>query len=167
MDRETVIEMILDPARRPAPGSAEQQAFLAYLEQSPEYRAMYEQQQAVWDALELWEPVEPSASFDRGLYERIERSPAKFWDFRGWLAWPAEWFGASRLSLAAGLAALLLLALTIVTYQPRSGVGQIAAQQPMRIETESIEQIDQALDDIEMLADFDALVLEPQGPGRS
>lgn len=167
MDREKVIEMILDPASRPAQGSAEHQAFLAYLEKSPECRAMHEKQQAVWKALELWEPMEPSAGFDRGVYERIERSPAKFWDVRGWLSWPAEWLGAARPSLAAGLAALLLIAGAIVICQPRRGANQVAAQQRPRIETESIEQIDQALDDIEMLVDFEALVLEPEGPGRS
>jgi hypothetical protein len=172
MDRETVIEMILDPASRPVPGSAEQQAFLAYLEQSPECRAMYEQQQAVWEALDLWEPAEPSAGFDRAVYEKIERRPGKFWDLRGWLSWPVEALETLRPGLAAGLAALLLVALSIVTYQPRPGADQVATQQvdvqpAPRIESESVEQIDQALDDIEMLADFDALIIEPQDPGRS
>jgi hypothetical protein len=166
MDRETVVEMILDPARRPVPGSAEHREFFAYLEQSPECRVMHEQQQAVWEALALWEPVEPSAGFDRGLYAKIERSPAKFWDLRSWAGWQPGWFAVPRPSLAAGLAALLLIAATIVTYQPRRTADQVAAQQ-RRIETESVHQIDQALDDIEMLADFDGLVLEPEGPGRS
>ena len=167
MDREKVIEMILDPASRPAQGSAEHQAFLAYLDTSPECRVMYEQQQAVWEALELWEPVEPSAGFDRGVYERIERSPARFWDVRGWLSLPADWLGATRPGLAAGLAALLLIAGTVVIYQPRRGADQVASQLPPRIETESIDPIDQALDDIEMLVDFEALVLQPESPGRS
>jgi hypothetical protein len=202
LDRETVIEMILDPASRPLEGSAGQQAFLAYLEQSPECRAMYEQQQAVWGALDLWEPTEPSASFDRGVYEKIERRPAKFWDPRAWLSWPIEALETLRPGLAAGLAALLLVAAAMVTYQPRRGDEQLAAQrvvsqqgnsqqatsqqstgqqstgqqataqqqsapQGPRIENESIEPIDQTLDDIEMLADFDALLIEPQNPGRS
>jgi anti-sigma factor RsiW len=168
MDRETVIEMILDPGRRPMQGTAEQRAFLAYLETSPECRAMYEQQQAVWEALELWEPAEPSAGFDRALYATIERGeanrPAGVW---GWLGRPAEWLGGLRPSLAAGLAALLLLAGAIVDYQPQRGEGSVASQRSPLVETEYVEQIDQALDDIEMLVDFEALVLEPESPGRS
>jgi hypothetical protein len=34
-------------------------------------------------------------------------------------------------------------------------------------ESDYVEQIDQALEDIEMLADFEALALEPESPGRS
>jgi len=167
MDRETVIEMILDPGRRPAEGTPEHHTFLAYLEKSPECRAMYEQQQVVWEALDLWEPAEPAASFDRAVYQMIERSRTKgsagLW---GWLGLPGEWLGATRPGLAAGLATLLLIAGAIVTTQPRRGEAPLA-QLPPRVETEYVEQIDQALDDIEMLADFEALVLEPEGPGRS
>jgi hypothetical protein len=169
MDREKVIEMILDPGRRPAVGSAEHGVFLAQLENSPEYRAMYEQQQAVWEALDLWEPVEPSAGFDRGLYEKIERRPARrasvsIWS---WLSLPAEWFATMRPGLAAGLAALLLIAGAIVTYQPRRAAEQFAARGSIEIGPEYSEEIEQALDDIEMLADFEALVLQAEGPGKS
>jgi hypothetical protein len=168
MDREKVIEMILDPGRRPAAGSVEHRAFLAQLDSSPEYRAMYEQQQAVWEALDLWEPAEPSSGFDRALYERIERSPGRapagIWS---WLGGPGEWFAAMRPGLAAGLAALLLIAGAIVTYQPRRAAEPSTARRAIEIGPQYSEQIDQALDDIEMLADFEALVLEPEGPGKS
>lgn len=178
MDRETAIGMILDPGRRPVEGTAEHQAFFAYLQASPECRAMYEQQQAVWEALDLWEPAEPSAGFDRALYETIERGEANGltggW---GWLGRPLEWLrldwlrldwlSGLRPGLAAGLAALLLIAGAIVTYQPRRSETAVAARQIPRVETEDVDQIDQALDDIEMLVDFEALVLEPESPGRS
>jgi uncharacterized membrane protein YdfJ with MMPL/SSD domain len=168
MDRDAVIEMILDPGRQPAVGSPEHQAFLAYLEQSPECRAMYEQQQAVWETLDLWEPAEPSAGFDRELYRKIDQSArnelAGFW---AWLRRPSEWLAAIRPSLAAAMAALLLIAGTIVTYQPRRGAEPVAAQLPAEIGPEYVEQMDQALDDIEMLADFEALVLGAEGPGKS
>ncbi len=200
MDRETVIEMILDPASRPVPGSAEHQAFLACLERSPELRAMYEEQQAVWEALDLWQNAEPSPGFDRAVYEKIERRPAGFWG--RWLSWPLEGLATLRPGVAAGLAALLLIAAAIVSFQPRRGDEPVAATQAAeqqastqqlggqqaaaerasgpqdvvarasgpqapRIESESVEQIDQALDDIEMLADFDGLLIEPRDPGRS
>jgi hypothetical protein len=166
MDREKVIEMILNPASRPAPGSAELRAFLAYLEKSPECRAMYEQQQAVWGALDLWEPVEPSAAFDRGVYQKIERSTAGSWGLPAWLVEPGLWLAAVRPSLAAAFAALLFIAGTIVSYQPKRNADALAARQPQAVASE-VEQIDQTLDDIEMLADFDALVLETENPGRS
>ena len=172
MDRDKVIEMILDPDRRPAEGSAEHQAFLAYLAKSPECRAMYEQQEALWEALDLWEPIEPSAEFDQRLYQRIERSRengiAAAW---GWPSRPLEWITAARSSagpsLAWTLAALLLVASGIVSYQPRSGPDGVAARAPRLVEAEFVEQIDQTLDDIEMLADFEALVLEAGGQGKS
>lgn len=166
MDREKVIEMILDPGRRPPQGTAEHQAFLDFLEESPQHRALYEQQEAVWEALDLWESVEPSAGFDRNLYRRIEQGSARegagFW---AWLSRPSEWFSSMRPGLAAALAALLLLAGAILTYQPQG--ADMAQRVPSRIEPEYVEQIDQALDDIEMLADFEALVLEAEGRGKS
>jgi hypothetical protein len=168
MDRETAIEMILDPGRRPAEGTPQHQEFLACLEESPDCRAMYQQQQAVWQALDVWEPAEPSAGFDRALFEKIERSREDSWTSRwGWLTRPGEWLGTARPSFAAGLAALLLIAGTVLTYQPtREGDGA-AVQTPAPVETEYIQQIDQALDDIEMLADFEALALAAESPGRS
>jgi hypothetical protein len=72
----------------------------------------------------------------------------------------------ARPGLAGALAALLLAAGGIVSYQPQSA-DRVAVQRPWQAETEFVEQIDQALDDIEMLADFEALVLEPEGQGRS
>jgi hypothetical protein len=168
MDREKAIELILDPGRRPPEGSAEHQAFLAYIEKSPQCRAMYEQQEAVWEALDLWEPVEPSAGFDGAFSRRIEQSRVSdgvgLW---GWLGRPTEWLTAMRPSLAAGLAALLLVAGTIVSYQPERVVDLSSVQAPSALGPEYVEQIDQALDDIEMLADFEALVLEPEGRGKS
>jgi hypothetical protein len=128
---------------------------------------MYEQQQGVWEALEAWEPVELSAGFDERLYERIEQSRAKgFAAFWSWLSRPGEWIAVARPGLAGALAALLLAAGGIVSYQPQSA-DRVAVQRPWQAETEFVEQIDQALDDIEMLADFEALVLEPEGQGRS
>jgi hypothetical protein len=168
MDREAVIEIILDPGRRPPVGTPEHQAVLAYLETSPECRAMYEQQQAVWETLDLWEPAEPSAGFDRDLYRKIDQSAhnelASLW---GWLSRPSEWLVTVRPSLAAALAALLLIAGAIVSYQPRRGAEAVAAQLPAEIGSEYVEQMDQALDDIEMLADFEGLVLGAEGPGKS
>lgn len=168
MDRETVIEMILDPGRRPVEGTAEHQTFLACVQQSAELRAMYERQQAVWEALDLWEAAEPSPGFDRAVYEKIERSQAaggsRLWL---WLGRPADWLVAARPSFAAGLAALLLIAAAVITYQPRRGDDAFALQRSPRVETEYIKQVDQALEDIEMLADFEALALEPERPGRS
>lgn len=165
MDRDAVIEMILDPSRRPLPGSREHQAFLAYLESSPECRTMYEQQEAVWEALEMWAPVEPSAGFDHSIYGRIPQRPMQ--SVRWWGGLLAEWIGPWRPGLAAGLAALLLIAGMIVSYQPRAEVQSSATALSAGTESEYLEQIDQTLDDIEMLADFEGLELAPQGPGRS
>jgi hypothetical protein len=128
---------------------------------------MYEQQEMVWETLDLWEPAEPSAGFDRALYQKIERSRAtSFTDVWSWLRGLGDRLGEMRPSLAATVAALLLAAGVILT-QPRRAVEDVSAQSSPQVETEYVEQMDQALDDIEMVADFEALVLEAQGQGKS
>ena len=64
-------------------------------------------------------------------------------------------------------AVLMVIAFSVVTYQPRRGDDAFALQRSPHAENEYIEQVDQALEDIEMLADFEALPLEPESPGRS
>lgn len=198
MDRDKVIEMILDPGRRPAPGSPEHQAFLAYMEQSPECRAMYEQQQAVWEALDAWESPEPSEGFDRALRAKIDASAAPRSSFWSLLTRPDQWLGAAgawgRPALVTALAVLLVVAGMILSYQSRldsplpsagdllveqrgrepdiareanSASDVLSPREPAEVVPINADQIEQALDDIEMLADFEALVLKSQEPGRS
>ena len=123
------------------------------METSPECRALYEQQKTVWQALDRWEPIEPSLDFNRRLYEKIEADAAN-------RSWFAGLFPNLRPSFAVGLAGLLLAAGTVLYHQPgtetvpRKTAGIVAVD-----DSEYLDQIHTALDDIEMLADFDVLPL--------
>jgi hypothetical protein len=158
MDREEVIEMILNPGRRPAEGSAEHRAFLAYLDRFPDCKAMYQQQEAVWGALDLWEDVEPSPAFDGALRARLEQPTG----LAGWRASFEAWAAGLRPAAVVGVAALVLISGILVSWRPESGALSLAPA-----ESAAIEQIDQALDDIEMLADFDVLLAPSGTPGES
>ena len=72
MTREEAMEYVLNPDKAPAAGSVEHQEFLAFLDESPDDRRLYEEQAVLFNALDGWQPVEPSADFDGSLLERIE-----------------------------------------------------------------------------------------------
>ncbi len=153
MTREEVLEIIMDPRGGPSPGSPARQEFLAYLESDPQLRAVYERQQAVWESLDEWESVEPSLDFDRRLFEKIEPAAARH-------PWYLAIFPSFRPSFAVGLAALLIAAGTVLLHHPGSdtdpgdGTGLVALES-----AEYVDDLHAALDDIEMLVEFDALPL--------
>ena len=147
MTREQALEIILDPRGGPAEGSPERRALMAFLEDSPELRETYSRQRKVWESLDLWEEVEPSAGFDRRLMAEIERDEA--------LPWFARWTPHWRPSFAVGLAALVLVATAITGRQP----GLVPEPLEIAEDVEYVEEIHETLDDLEMLADFDVLSL--------
>ena len=124
---------------------------MQFLETSSETRALYEQQQAVWGALDLWEPVGPSLHFDRRLRDRIdELANAEPWYRRLFTVW--------RPSFAVGLAGLLIAATGVLQQRPTTPAGTELAIVETLDDEVYFEQFDRALDDIEMLADFDVLL---------
>ena len=76
MTREKALEMITNPRGGPPEGTPAYRELMIYLESSPECRAVYSEQKAVWESLDLWEDVEPSAGFDRRLFGEIEKQQA-------------------------------------------------------------------------------------------
>ena len=152
MTREEAVELILKTGGGPPEGAPGRRELMAFLETCPETRALYERQRAAWDTLELWEPVEPSSHFDRRLRERVdELANREPWYLRPFSTW--------RPTFAAGLAALLIAAVGVVQQQPDAAAGRELAV----VEDDELylEQLNRALDDIEMLADFDAIVDDP------
>jgi hypothetical protein len=114
-------------------------------------------QQAVWDALDAWDTGPVSADFDRRLYARIDS------DVPWWHAFlrplTLRW---NVVASAAGVfvllgAGLLLNRPTAVTptQQPEAAQVQPATVQP--------EQVERALDAMDMLAEFDSHVKSPAG----
>jgi anti-sigma factor RsiW len=109
-------------------------------------------QQAVWQALDTWEAPPPSPDFDARLYRRID-AHASLWDvflrpFRTGTLW--------RHLPAAAVICLLVMAGTVL-------VGPTAPPEPAANDTAQVdsvqaEQVEQALDAMEMLNEFSSHV---------
>ena len=117
-----------------------------HLVECSECRELVKAQQAVWDALGEWEPVEVSPEFDRKLFARIaeeERTP--WWSY---LLRPVRSFALKpALPLAA---ACLTLAAALVMRTP----GVIESPVQSKMEKVDIEQVERTLDDLDMLTQF-------------
>jgi anti-sigma factor RsiW len=119
-----------------------------HIERCPACRKIQSGQQAVWSVLDEWEPVPVSAGFNRGLYARIDSEAAAPWWSR---LTPARlWRWKPALPLAAACLALMAMALfdtpPTVPAQPGSSV---------RVEMVQMDQVERALEDLEMLRQFD------------
>ena|SRR5438477_12953602 len=114
----------------------------------PPCREFARGQQALWEALDTWEADPVSVEFDRRLYRRIER------EVRGWdrLIRPLRALPI-RHSLPVASAACVVVIVGALLQQP-------AAMQPAswiesaQLEPVQPEQVEHALDDMQMLSDF-------------
>ena len=154
MTREEAVDLILKTGGGPPQGSPQHRELMRFLETCPETRALYERQRAVWGALDLWEPVEPSRHFDRRLRERVD-------ELANQGPWRLRMFTTWRPAFAAGLAALLIAAVGVVQQRPDAAAGTELAVVESVDDELYLEQLNRALDDIEMLADFDVVVDGP------
>jgi hypothetical protein len=107
-------------------------------------------QRAVWSVLDEWEAPAISAEFDRRLYHRIE-TRASWWErvmqpFRPLLI---------RHLLPVSAAACLLITVGIVLERPRAGTP---TSQNTQLEISHPELVVHALDEMEMLNNFDRAV---------
>lgn len=113
-------------------------------------------QKTVWQALEDWEPAEVSMDFDRRLYARIE-SDVPWWQR---LLRPLNPLLRHSMPIAAAAGVVVMASLLVdrpvaapVTTAPQS--AQVEALQP--------DQLQSALDDMEMLRQFNQLVPDSAG----
>jgi hypothetical protein len=160
MTREQALEIIMSPRGSPPAGSPQHTEFLDFLGTAPDCRRLYEEQQVVWRSMEDWRAPEPSAGFDRRLLARIEAE-------QGQVGWFEQLLGGFRLPLAATVAVLLVVAATVIQRQApvMPEVGVAAVLEPA--ESQYVEQINRALDDLEMLADFASPQPSGELPGES
>jgi anti-sigma factor RsiW len=115
-------------------------------------------QQTVWNALDAWEAMPVSADFDRRLYRRIEEEAAhaSWWSRIVRPLRPV--FGPGLMSQGVPLAAaacLLLLAGAILVRPDNVTVPEDLAA-GVRMESVQPDQLERALDDVEMLKQFKA-----------
>jgi len=108
-------------------------------------------QQAVWQALEAWEPAAVSMDFDRRLYSRIEQQVS--W----WTRLTRPLNPLFRHAVPIGAAAGVIIMAGLLTIRPAATPVRPATQSA-QVENLQPEQVEHALDDIEMLREFNHLV---------
>ena len=119
-----------------------------HLSACPACREFQTRQQAVWQALDAWEVQPVSADFDRRLYRRIEEQAQSSW----WSRWMRPSFPSGLWSRGVPLAATagLLLLAGMILERP----GKVVAPEDLagvRVESVQPDQVERALDDMEML----------------
>jgi hypothetical protein len=132
-----------------------------HAERCPDCRSVLEAQRAVWSALDHWEPEAAASSFNRKLYQAIDRDRARPWWDRALdpilrPALPLRWTSAGPAAAAVLVAGILLVS---------PGFDTTAA--PDENATLDAEQIETVLGDLEVLRTLELeLRAESDAPGR-
>jgi anti-sigma factor RsiW len=127
-------------------------ALALHMETCPKCASFRDEQTAVWNALDLWEPAPVSVDFNRQLWQRIEAAAAAPWYQRlGESLRFANWKPVIPLT-----AAILVIATGFLLDHP-------GAQSPAPgVSVTEADQVEQTLDDIQLLQQLDP-VTPPNG----
>jgi hypothetical protein len=117
-------------------------SFESHLENCTECKKFCVQQEAAWNALDVWEPEPVSEKFDGALYARIEAFENRNW----WKRW--AWRPALSLGAACAAMAVALFVQTPL-HQPKAAAPTV--HETTRVETVEPEQLERTLEDLEML----------------
>jgi anti-sigma-K factor RskA len=126
--------------------SGDQAAFERHVESCASCRQMAAAQQAVWSALDELSPLPVSSNFDAKLYQRIaQEQQSAFWQRGRWQRWfQAEWSWRPAMPVAAACVVL------IVAFLVKNSGPAISPQDQAQPKLQ-IEQVERALDDMDML----------------
>ena len=118
----------------------------------PACREFAGRQRAVWEALDIWEAGPVSPDFDRRLYQRIERE-VSWWDllmrpFRPLLV---------RQGLPIAAAAGLVIVAGILLERPIVAPS-VTSPQSAQVDVVAPDQAEHALQEMEMMREFNRLV---------
>ena len=108
-------------------------------------------QQAVWQALEAWEPAPVSLDFDRRLYQRFEQQVS--W----WTRLTQPLSPLFRHAVLAAAAASVVIMAGLLMTRP-AAIPEPPVQESAQVESLQPDQVQNALDDMEMLREFNHLV---------
>ncbi len=116
---------------------------------------------AAWEALDAFEAPPVSPDFDRRLYRRIERE-VSWWDL---LLRPFRWFPV-RQGLPIAAAAGVMVFAGVMLYRP--AVPPAPQQDAAQAQVDALrpEQVEDALDDMEMLREFSHLMRPDAGEAK-
>ena len=116
-------------------------AFERHLEVCPSCRKVAAAQQLVWSALDELPPLPVSSNFDARLYQRIAEEQNSSWWQR---VFRADWSWRPAMPVAVACAVL------IVAFLVKNSGPSITSQQQAQPKLQ-IEQVERALDDMDML----------------
>jgi hypothetical protein len=126
---------------------------------------VYLEHQALWRRMDAWEAPDVSPGFDQRLFVRIGRRASEPWAAFDWVV---RLLRPLQPSFATALACMLVIA-TIVVERGRH--APLPSPEPNAAihaqERDDPKQIEMALDDIQMLSDFDILPVGEEGRGKS
>lgn len=108
-------------------------------------------QHAVWEALDAWEPAPVSMDFDRRLYQRIEQQGS--WWSRLLHSLNPVFRHAVPVGAAAGVVIMAGLMMDRPAAKPVAPVQESAQVEPLQP-----DQVEHAVDDMQILRDFSNLV---------
>jgi anti-sigma factor RsiW len=129
-------------------------AFERHLEVCASCREMAAEQRTVWSALDELTPLPVSSNFDARLYQRIAEEEQYTWWQR---LFRANWSWRPAMPAAAACA-VLIVALLVKNSGPT-----VVPQQPAQPNPQ-IEQVQRALDDMDMLKQVGEAALEKSSP---
>jgi hypothetical protein len=134
--------------------------FERHLESCASCRQMALEQRVVWSALDEFPPVQVSSNFDAKLYKRIAEEQQSAWWLRDW---PRRWFPGTWTWRPAVRVAAVCTALIVAFLVKNSGIVSAPPEQTQP--KLQIEQVERALDDMEMLKQAGVeFTLEKTGP---
>lgn len=139
--------------------SREAAQFEKHLEACAECREFVAGHKSVWESLDLFEPAPVSEDFNRRLYARIAQ--ASWWDrFVASIASPFRAPAILRQGLPLAAAAALIAAAVVVWQRPAPAPESAPQSTALSAEADSLkaEKVQRALDDMEMLRQFNHLV---------
>lgn len=140
--------------------------FEAHADQCARCGSLRTSQAAVWQSLDEWKPAPVSAGFNRELWRRIDADARES-------SWTRELAAVLQFSFWKRLAPLAVAVALIATGFVFDHVGKQAAtvqtNSPASIVVTASEadQLDRALDDIQLLDEVDAATAAPTKPGSS
>ncbi len=123
-----------------------------HMEACPACRHFVESQSTVWEALDMWKAEPVSADFDRRLYQRIERQ-VSWWDM---LLRPFRPLLMNQGLPIAAAAGVLIMAGVLLDRQ--APVPVVPPQQSAQVEALQPDQVEHAIDEVEMLNRFNHLM---------
>lgn len=141
--------------------------FEAHAEHCARCAALRMSQAAVWQSLDEWKPAPVSAGFNRELWRRIdEDSRESSWTRE--LAAALQFDFWKRLAPLAVAMALIVTAFVFDHSGKQAGIVQTNSPTSIVVTASEADQLDRALDDIQLLHEVDAsAVAAPAQPASS